>query len=511
MWLFIYRNKKGFLILTSCLCLLYNVVPSTNTNTQRNIKELSEARDVRPLDERLIGSALKDVGGSNADMRKGEPNSKDESVPKIRVSENPQEQIPANNQSRLEDPYGLLTATPAWGSITHTTEKPTPGEPVPRGVTVKADDNGTEQTISLNVGFVERRKRWAYSKVFAKPPSPRVCQCGGKLGGVNVTLETDLFRLNQYDILIFVQDTGQLPLNPNMWRRLLSSAKVDQRRVYASVEGISKVRFLIPPPHYKNRAFHWSFTYHSKSDLVAPYGSYRPFEKPHSFAEKRNWTDGKTKLVAWMSSSNKTTWKRFDWVKSLQDHVGIGMFGKQFESCSRNSKWCERMIKKYKFYLALEGSCCSEYMTEKLWRSFSWGLIPIVVGATKEDYERFAPPNSFIYADDFGSPQELAEYLHKLDHNDDLYNDYFEWRSKGEVVLHATERGPWIAKTNKPPADNFYSCNRVCLVADKYSNEELNKSSSSSETFFDPDARWWGGSCRACGSHDWIRQFSGLK
>ena len=47
------------------------------------------------------------------------------------------------------------------------------------------------------------------------------------------------------------------------------------------------------------------------------------------------------------------------------------------------------------------------------------------MGAHPSDYRRDAPEKSFIHVDDFDSPRELAEYLHLLDQNDDLYNEYF--------------------------------------------------------------------------------------
>ncbi|VDP25238.1 unnamed protein product [Soboliphyme baturini] len=56
------------------------------------------------------------------------------------------------------------------------------------------------------------------------------------------------------------------------------------------------------------------------------------------------------------------------------------------------------------------------------------------MGAPKEDYERIAPPHSFVHVEDFASPRQLAEYLLKLDKNDTLYNSYFQWKSKGEFI-----------------------------------------------------------------------------
>ena len=61
-------------------------------------------------------------------------------------------------------------------------------------------------------------------------------------------------------------------------------------------------------------------------------------------------------------------------------------------------------------------------------------MVPVVVGASRENYERVAPSNSFIYAEDFEDTEELANYLKKVGENDDLYNQYFTWVETGELV-----------------------------------------------------------------------------
>lgn len=65
------------------------------------------------------------------------------------------------------------------------------------------------------------------------------------------------------------------------------------------------------------------------------------------------------------------------------------------------------------------------------------------MGVTKEFYSTVAPENSFIHVDDFNSPKELAEYLHKLDKNDDLYNSYFQFQGTGSFL---TEYGYYICR-----------------------------------------------------------------
>lgn len=65
---------------------------------------------------------------------------------------------------------------------------------------------------------------------------------------------------------------------------------------------------------------------------------------------------------------------------------------------------------------------------------FSNDILPIVMGAHPDDYERVAPKNSYIHVEEFIGPQQLAEYLHKLDKNDTLYNQYFQWKGTGEYI-----------------------------------------------------------------------------
>ena len=48
------------------------------------------------------------------------------------------------------------------------------------------------------------------------------------------------------------------------------------------------------------------------------------------------------------------------------------------------------------------------------------------MGARLEDYERADPYKSFLHVDQFESPQQLADYLHILDKDDNKYNEYFQ-------------------------------------------------------------------------------------
>ena len=62
-------------------------------------------------------------------------------------------------------------------------------------------------------------------------------------------------------------------------------------------------------------------------------------------------------------------------------------------------------------------------------------MVPIVLGAYKEDYEAALPPNSYINVDDFSSIKQLTDYLLYLDRNDTAYASYFAWKEVGHVVV----------------------------------------------------------------------------
>ncbi len=58
-------------------------------------------------------------------------------------------------------------------------------------------------------------------------------------------------------------------------------------------------------------------------------------------------------------------------------------------------------------------------------------VIPIVLGAYKEDYISTLPPHPYINVDDFRSIRELEAYIKYLDQNDNAYAAYFAWRNSG--------------------------------------------------------------------------------
>lgn len=95
--------------------------------------------------------------------------------------------------------------------------------------------------------------------------------------------------------------------------------------------------------------------------------------------------------------------------------------------CPRNSHECdEKLDDEYKFYLSFENSLCTDYVTEKFFKILDRNIVPVVYGGA--EYTKFAPPHSYINAEDFKTVKDLADYLKFLDGNLEEYRKYFWWK-----------------------------------------------------------------------------------
>lgn len=119
-------------------------------------------------------------------------------------------------------------------------------------------------------------------------------------------------------------------------------------------------------------------------------------------------------------------------------------------------------VARYKFHLALENGLCPDYMTEKLWRPLHQGCVPVYRGSSV--VADWMPNNhSAIVVDDFSSPQALAEFLKRLDENDDEYRKYLEFKNPKHVtnarLLNALESREWgVNDMSKPNYLNGFEC-----------------------------------------------------
>jgi hypothetical protein len=85
---------------------------------------------------------------------------------------------------------------------------------------------------------------------------------------------------------------------------------------------------------------------------------------------------------------------------------------------------------RHKFTLAFENSIALDYVTDKLFDVWVAGSVPVYLGAP--NVADFAPAaHSYIDVSDFSGPDELASYINHLDHHDDEYDAYLEWKRSG--------------------------------------------------------------------------------
>ena len=239
----------------------------------------------------------------------------------------------------------------------------------------------------------------------------------------------------------------------NGWRR------PHQRFVYFMTESPVYDQHSGRIPNY-NDFFNWTMSYRIDSDIHKPYGSFElksettntagalpqihrdghwPVVWDGNIANKNNTSlmnlshlAQRPNKVAWIVSNCRSSSKREEFVKELKKHIRVDQFGKCGGTlCNKrysvvNDDDCSSIVEKdYKFYLALENAFTDDYVTEKFFLRASRHSLPIVFG--QANYSVVAPPHSYINALDFGSVRELAEYIQKVDEDDDLYMSYFWW------------------------------------------------------------------------------------
>ena len=93
----------------------------------------------------------------------------------------------------------------------------------------------------------------------------------------------------------------------------------------------------------------------------------------------------------------------------------------------------EELLAEYVFYLSLENSICTDYITEKLGRSFRFGTLPIVASVNNvfPDYSKMTPnEHTVINILSFKTVQEVAQRLKEITSKEKLFDFYLSYRKE---------------------------------------------------------------------------------
>lgn len=253
--------------------------------------------------------------------------------------------------------------------------------------------------------------------------------------------------------------------------------------------------------HEESPKNNWMLTYEDALSLFNHTATFRRESdyplSTHYIQDLRDWTDTpaipideKNRLqtekglapIVYVQSDCYTPSDRETYMKELMKHINIDSYGR----CLNNRKMPEeingfiklqsqeyyKFLAQYKFNIAFENAICNDYMTEKLFRPFEVGAVPVVMGSpVVKDWM----PNekSAIFVDDFKHPKDLAEFIKYLNTNDTEYAEYMNYKDPkyitNKFLLKMLEERPWhiLGEWDKVNFGHRMYANFECHVCDR--------------------------------------------
>jgi len=204
--------------------------------------------------------------------------------------------------------------------------------------------------------------------------------------------------------------------------------------------------------------FNLTMTYRRDSDVLNNYNRLATGPEPTPLPA----LEARSRAIAWIVSHCDTISGRELYVDLLQEHMPVDIYGSCGDhKCPTSAHGSERHVchrqiaEHYHFYLAFENGQCRDYITEKVFLPLKYGMVPIVLGTSRAEYEQVAPPGSFIHIDDFTGPEALAAHLRYLMVNRTAYASYHAWRQ----WYHVTGSTAWCdlcAYLHQRHGDQYY-------------------------------------------------------
>jgi len=202
---------------------------------------------------------------------------------------------------------------------------------------------------------------------------------------------------------------------------------------------------------YRDNIFYATTSF--RSEIPVPYFSWNEYNIQHPAVDFHKVIKGASFLARNCDSKNK----RENLVSEL---IETELRVDSLSSCLNNAELPgidmenkTAIMEQYLFHLAFENQNVDDYITEKLWLALEAGTLPIYLGA--KNVKDHVPVHSIIVAEDFDSPQDLAEYLIRLTNDKSLYETYHTWRYQHIDTAFA----------NKYEFTNTHSTCRICKWA----------------------------------------------
>ena len=131
---------------------------------------------------------------------------------------------------------------------------------------------------------------------------------------------------------------------------------------------------------YEN-TFNLSATYTKDSDFSSIYWTdsglyWNNDENDSNYTHNQDIYASKTEFAAALISACGAPSSRSDYIRELQNHVAINLYGKCGRPCPSNEDCRQFISRNYKFFILFENSICRDYITEKFFETLRYDVIP---------------------------------------------------------------------------------------------------------------------------------------
>ena len=147
------------------------------------------------------------------------------------------------------------------------------------------------------------------------------------------------------------------------------------------------------------------------------------------------------KGVALLMSNCREKWRN-DYILELSKYIHIYSYGRCFHNVSESDSRAQygatfpSVTKKHRMVVTFENNVEKDYITEKIALCYKSGVIPVYWGPP-EIYLWVPGNHTFIDPQKFKGPKELAEYLRRVDEDDNLFRYHtsnFEFERTEKMV-----------------------------------------------------------------------------